>query len=431
MKKIIGLLIVLFTLFSCKEAEDVKQDISTVNKESKTYLLKTNDKWKLMLNDQEYYIKGVTFGMKVNSTNIDDYMKELSELGCNTIRTWGIGSETQILLDTAYKYNIKVILGIWLRHGQSGDNFDWINDVEGKKTQFDETLNNIKKYKNHPSLLMWCIGNEVILNLGTESEKIAYSQFLENLCSEVKKIDKNHLLSSASASVYDANYWAKLVPSLDLYGINAYGNDIGVISDSIKNLGIDKPYILTEFGAEGEWAVEKDKNGLPVEPPDEDKFSIIDKSWDDWILSKNNCLGGFVFNYGNSWDHGGVWLNMYMKNYKRPAYWAVKNIYCGDNSIRNPLLINKFEFTDNSIYKNQWVLVNYNVTNLNELINKEIYYNKRDGNNSEIIKLETKIENGNLYFKTPSVGGILKIYLFVYDKDNNLAIAQKSLNVNN
>lgn len=415
---------------SCKEGDNLKQNTSDINLNTKTSLVQENNKWNLLLNNREFYIKGVTFGEKFNSENIDTYMKDLQSLGVNTIRTWGIDDNTSLLLDTAYKYNIKVILGIWLRHGQNGDNFDWVNDEIGKKSQFDEAIHNVNKFKGHPALLMWCVGNEVILNLLTEKEKTEYCLFLDNLCKKIKIEDSNHLVSSASASTYDASYWAKYVPALDLYGINAYGNNISIISDTVEKFGNNKPYILTEFGAEGEWAVEKDNNNLPIEPSDDEKFSIIENSWNNWIFPKENCLGAFVFNYGSNWDHGGIWLNMYMKDYKRPSYWAVKKIFTSNNSVKNPIIIGNYEFTSDVVGKNQWLPISYEINSSYALEKIEMYYNKRDGNNSDIIKLETKLIDDKLYFKTPNINGVLKIYLFAYDAEKNLGIAQKSIKIN-
>ena len=56
-------------------------------------------------------------------------------MGVNTIRTWATGKNTKKLLDVAEKYNIKVMLGIWMRHGKPGmeadDSFNYLEDKKG------------------------------------------------------------------------------------------------------------------------------------------------------------------------------------------------------------------------------------------------------------------------------------------------------------
>lgn len=401
-----------------------------------TKIEESNGKWQLYSDNKPYYIKGITFGMKYDSRNIDKYMKELSELGCNTIRTWGTGEETEILLDSAQKYGIKVMLGLWLRHGRPGmegdDSFDWLHDDAGKKAQWEDTLKFVKKYKNHPALLLWGVGNEVILNIATDKEKIVYSEYLEKLIKEIKRIDGNHVISSAGAWVVDAEYWAKYVPSLDLYGLNVYGGGASIIDNEVKKLGVNKPYILTEFGAKGEWEAPKDRNGLPTEPSDEDKFNTIANGWNDWLVSKNTCLGGFVFNYGDGWDHGSIWLSLLMKDYIRPMYWATKKAFTNDNKIENPIKILKYEIPDNGFY-NEWIPVNIETEVDLKNLNIEMYYNQRTGSRTHkdaIFPLEIKKENGNkIYFKAPKIAGIIKVYIFLSDKDKNLGIAQKSIEI--
>ena len=78
---------------------------------SRSSLVEKDGKWTLLVDNKPYYINGVTFAIDYNEKNIDSYMQELKELGCNTIRTWGVGDGTQLLLDKADQYGIKVVLG--------------------------------------------------------------------------------------------------------------------------------------------------------------------------------------------------------------------------------------------------------------------------------------------------------------------------------
>jgi len=58
------------------------------------------------------------------------------------------------------RYGIKVINGFWL-----GQTTDYVNDSAYKSSTLTSILQWVNTYKNNPSVLMWDIGNEVLLNL--------------------------------------------------------------------------------------------------------------------------------------------------------------------------------------------------------------------------------------------------------------------------
>ncbi|NNM66780.1 MAG: hypothetical protein HKM06_02080 [Spirochaetales bacterium] len=397
-------------------------------------LQESHGKWTLLVDGKPYFVKGVTFGIAYTQKNIDLYMDQLVHLGCNTVRTWGVGADTQMLMDSAQRHGIKVMLGLWLRHGKAGmegdDAFDWVNDTAGREAQWTDTLEAVRKYKDDPALLMWGVGNEVILNIGTEKAKIAYAKFLEKLCLAIKKIDPNHLIASASAWTVDAAYWAKYDPAIDVYGLNVYGAGAAVVDKAVEKLGVDKPYLLTEFGAQGEWEVPKDSNGLPIEPSDQEKYSTIATGWTKWVENKPTCLGGFVFNFGNGWDHGAVWLSLMMKDYKRPMYWATLKAFTGKSPAVKPVMITQYEIQKNSAKPGDWVPISVATSGPSSGLQVSMYFNDRTGvreHRDAIFPLKIK---GNLSsgidFQVPKILGVLKIYVFISDEQKNLAIAQKS-----
>lgn len=216
------------------------------------------------------------------------------------------------------------MLGIWMRHGRPGaeadDSFDYINDTLGKQAMYDNAINIVKKYKNHPAILTWGIGNEVYLNIETDKEKIVYSELLERICSDIKKIDDKHPITSVEAWVFGADWWSKHVPSIDIYGVNVYAADTSVVAQELDKKGIDKPYIITEFGVRIEWEIEKDRNGVKPEPGDQEKYNIIADGYTDWIKNEPSCLGVYVFHYGNGFNFSAAWHLTHFNQMKRPQY---------------------------------------------------------------------------------------------------------------
>ncbi len=402
---------------------------------------KEGEKFILLVDKKPYYIKGVTYGIGADPEKIDGYMEDIKFLGANTIRTWGCGEkDTPILLDAAQRHGIKVMLGLWLRHGRSGmegdDNFNYAIDAEGKKAQYEDTLKWVAKFKDHPALLMWGVGNEVILNIGPEDQKIAYAQFLETLVKGIKAIDKKHPVASVSAWSIAWPYWTKYTPSLDVYAVNAYGAGMNVVENEWKQkCPPTKPYMVTEFGASGEWDAKPDGNGLKVEPDDKEKYETIANGWKNWVETKPMCLGGFVFNYGDGWDHGAVWLSFKMRSMLRPSYWGTRKAFTGLDPVNSMPIIDVFSFPVDQSKPDKWVKVKLNATDVDSKdLTIKFYYNKREGSRKKrdaIFLLESKGDMKKGYqVKVPQENGVVKMYAFVSDEQKNLSISQTSFIVN-
>ncbi|NQZ79081.1 MAG: cellulase family glycosylhydrolase, partial [Ekhidna sp.] len=217
-----------------------------------------------MVNDKPFEIKGATFGYDEQVPNYGYYFNDLKSLGVNTIRTWATGENTQALLDSAKAYGIKVMVGIWMRHGKPGmeadDSFDYLKDKSGMEAMYDNAIQVVEQYKDHPAVLTWGVGNEVYLNMETDTEKEAYSKLLERICAKIKAIDSKHPIVSVEAWTFGLDWWEKWVPSIDIYGINCYGPGANMLQDELDKREIVKPYVITEFGVTGEWESPKDEN---------------------------------------------------------------------------------------------------------------------------------------------------------------------------
>lgn len=389
----------------------------------------------LFVDGKPYYINGMTFGKKVEAGQIDEDMKTLKELGVNTIRTWGTGAKSKTLFDAAHRHGIKVMAGIWMRHGRPGaegdDSFNWLSDQKGIQVQCDGAIETVKMYKDHPAILFWGIGNEVYLNCATKAEKVAYSKFLGKLCKEIKRIDPKHLISSSCAWSMGVPYWDKYCPDIDVYGVNSYGAGVGVLEGEFKRLKAKKPYVLTEFGPRGEWDAPKDKNGLKMEPTDLEKWDAIAKGWSEWINPSKICLGGFIFNFGDvdDFNFASVWLSLKLLDCYRPQYWATRQALTGKKP-PHAFPMATFKIPKDTGKKGKWVDVKLAVKDRDsKRFEISFFYNqrlegaprhKRDG----IYPLEYKgsLKKG-FKVKVPEEKGLIKVYALVKDDTKNLGIA--------
>ncbi|WP_282043226.1 glycoside hydrolase family 2 TIM barrel-domain containing protein [Winogradskyella flava] len=405
---------------------------------SQTQIEKIQNNWILKVDGQPFDIKGVTFGYEKDVKNYDTYFEDLESLGVNTIRTWATGKNTLQLLDAAEKHGFKVMVGIWMRHGRPGmeddDHFDYLKDKEGMEAMYTTSIKTVETYKNHPAVLTWGVANEVYINTATDEEKLAYSKFLERVCSNIKALDPNHPITSIEAWTFGLEWWQKYVPSIDIYGLNSYGAGVNFLQDEMDKRNIDKPYIITEFGVTGEWDLPSDKNGIKIEPSDSEKYETIVKGYREWISNKPSCLGVYVFHYNNGPEFGSVWLATHVNSYTRPPYWAIREAFTGKKPQNNVPKVDAFVLPDGAFKSGTWISVELMVSDVeNEKLDVSFSYNQRTGSRKRRNQILTLNHRGNLSdgfeVELPEEDGAIKIYVNVKDSYNNLGIASSSIQV--
>ncbi|WP_394749210.1 glycoside hydrolase family 2 TIM barrel-domain containing protein [Spongiimicrobium salis] len=403
---------------------------------AQTTVVKQDSIWTLLVNGKSFDVKGVTFGYDREVDHYETYFKDLKSIGVNTIRIWATNKNTAKLLDAAHAYDIKVMVGIWMRHGRPGmeadDSFNYLEDKEGMETMYTNALTIVEQYKNHPALLSWGVGNEVYLNIATDAEKEAYSKLLERICSSIKDADKNHPIVSVEAWTFGLDWWQKFVPSIDIYGLNSYGPGAQYLNSELKKRAIDKPYIITEFGVTGEWDIKEKLNDVVVEPTDQEKYDAIVLGYQNWIKNKPNCLGVYIFHYANGKDFIAPWLFTHHRDKIRPQYWAIREAYTGKKPLNNTPEIIKFELPDTAVQSGTWIPITLEVfDNEQENLAVSFYYNQRSGSRKRRDQINTLNFKGSLEdgFKLllPKENGPIKIYAHVSDTAGNLGIATSSI----
>ena len=403
---------------------------------AQTIVEKINDKWQMQVNGIPFELKGATFGYDEDVENYEKYFRELQFLGVNTIRTWATGDHTPALLDMAEKYDIKVMVGIWMRHGRPGmeddDSFNYLEDFEGIEVMYENALNTVEQYKDHPAVLTWGVGNEVYLNTATDEEKEAYSNVLERICSEIKRLDPDHPVTSVEAWTFGLDWWEKYVPSIDIYGLNSYGFGASLLASELKKREIDKPFIITEFGVTGEWDIQEEKNGIKLEPSDDQKYEAIVGGYNDWIKDEPSCLGVYVFHYADGDKFLAPWLFTHFNGKTRPQYWAIREAYTNEKPLNNVPAIQTFELPDSVFKSGTWVPVELMVSDVEEEdLELSFYYNQRTGSRKRRDQLNLLESRGDLdsgfEILLPEEDGAIKVYVCVKDSYNNAGIASSSV----
>ena len=116
-------------------------------------LVRCETGWQLLRDDKPYYVKGA---------GGSGSLEMLAKAGANSNRTWGVDNtdEAWSRLDEAEKNGLSVAQGIWLGHERHGMDY---SDYGQVVQQIDQTLKYVRDLKHHPAILVWGIGNYLIL----------------------------------------------------------------------------------------------------------------------------------------------------------------------------------------------------------------------------------------------------------------------------
>lgn len=249
----------------------------------KVEVVKNQNGYLLTRGGQPYYIKGA---------GGHHYLDELVALGGNSIRTWS-AENAQEILDQAHQRGLTVMFGLWIQHERHG--FDYNDEVAVKK-QLERFTDIVRNYKDHPALLLWCIGNEA--DLFYTNTKVWNAT--QDIAQMIHREDPNHPTSLVTAGL-DSNEVQEVltkVPDLDIYGFNTYG-DIEMHSNNIKKYGWKGPYIISEWGPNGHWEVEKTKWGAPIEQTSTQKAASYAKRYNQFIASKKATVLALMYSFGD------------------------------------------------------------------------------------------------------------------------------------
>lgn len=260
--------------------------------------------YRLFVNGKEFFVKGV--GCEGGD------VAALAEHGGNSFRTWmdqeGHPSE-QSVLDEAQKYGLKVLMGLEL--GRERHGYDY-NDQAWVAQQFDTIKAKVLKYKDHPALLAWSIGNEI--NLGAENLKVFDA--VNDISRMIHEVDQNHLTTFTLAGIgkREADYIREHCTDVDFISIQMYA-DIENLATRLSDAGWDGPYMVTEWGATGHWEVARTEWDVAIEPTSQEKaLSFIERYRVAIASDPVHCMGSYAFLWGQKQERTPTWYGMFLEN---------------------------------------------------------------------------------------------------------------------
>jgi len=286
----------------------------------------------LLVNGQPFLIKGVGYSPipigrdTVGCGDVNDYFTTehrgiyirdlpiLRAMGTNTIRLWGWCNEQDHteFLDLAWNGGVDpiyVIVSFWIDEGVITR--AELGEPSARSRVAGQFCSMIEKVKDHPAVLMWCIGNELNSEwkYGVDPNFAVLDPNLFTLIDE---------LAEAAHSSEGPNYhpvttplmdlvlvptiggYDPSVPHLDLWGANVYrGSSFGTLFMDYASV-TTKPLVILEYGIDS-------YDSLTCQ---EDETAQADFAEDLWHEIKSNasqsdsnrvCIGGSIMEYSDEW----------------------------------------------------------------------------------------------------------------------------------
>ena len=273
----------------------MSQDIK-VKPVVKVEIKKEGAGYQLMRNGKPYFIKGA---------GAAGYLDRIAAYGGNSVRTWGTRNAQQ-LLDSAEKYGLTVLLGLSVVAERHGFNYD---DPVAVKKQLERLSAEVIKYKDHPALLAWGIGNE--LNLSYKNPKVWDA--VNDIAKMIHKEDPNHPASTVLAGINqkEIDYIKTNAPAIDFLSINTYGG-MATLPEKVAAAGWKGPYVITEWGPTGHWECLQTSWKAPIEESSSEKAAVYKSRYAYSVeRDRENCLGSYVFLWGQKQERTPTWYGIF------------------------------------------------------------------------------------------------------------------------
>lgn len=382
--------------------------------------------YQLFRNGQPYFIKGAGGGA---------FPARIAAYGGNSIRTWGTRG-AQRILDSAQKYGLTVLMGLDVARERHGFNYD---DTAAVRKQLDNLRKEVLKYKDHPALLAWGIGNE--LNLQYKNPKVWDA--VNEISKMIHELDPDHPTCTVLAGINKGlvDHIKARTPDIDMLAVNTYGG-LATLPRTIQASGWNGPYMVTEWGPTGHWEGLQTPWKSSIEETSSEK-ALVYKTRYEYSVQRDTgkCLGSYVFLWGQKQERTPTWYGVFTENgeesevvdvmqYLWSGKWpenkaphiysfqvngkkAVESVYLSPG-IEYPALATAMD-PDMDQLSYRWELMP-EPTQLSEGGDFEARPKAIEG-------LITPGKEGRCTFKAPEKTGAYRLFVYITDGNNNVATA--------
>ncbi len=236
MKNLIVLFLIALIVYSCTNNDRI--DVVSISGR------------KVLVNDNPYLIKGICYhpvpkgSDKRSFDNLTEDLALMVEAGINTIRVYEPITEKSVL-DEIDAAGLKVVLGFGYNQG---GNFDILSGT---------FIDYVNKYKSHPAILFWELGNEYNYHPEWFDGNIQnWYTALNNAAELIHQNDLSHPVTTAHGELPDS-LALSMCPNIDVWGMNVYRWDNPETIFAQWSAVSSKPMYLSEAGADSYMTVKK------------------------------------------------------------------------------------------------------------------------------------------------------------------------------
>lgn len=227
-------------------------------------------------------------------------LNQLAESGAQVIRVYR--ESDAWVLDAAQALGLKVVMGLWVGHPRHGFRLD---DAEAMRAQEEDIRRFVTRYRSHPAILAWGVGNEV--ETGEADPMPAWNE-VNRLAGVVKALDPTRptMMVVADTSLDRLKLLADCCANVDLLGINLYAGAVFDLPQRLRSAGITKPVVVAELGPLGQWQAGRKPWGAPVELTSREKAAFYRKALAA-LHAEPQVRGVFPFLWGAKQEQTATW----------------------------------------------------------------------------------------------------------------------------
>ena len=407
-----------------------KDKVLVANENHTVYLKKDSTNFKLFRNGKHFKMRGATGKTQ---------LKSLAAIGGNTIRVYDT-INIKSVLDDAHHNKLAVIVEIPIP--KNSNNYNFYASEENTIQLKNDVKKFVRKYKNHPALLLWNLGNE--LDYPLTINKNSFINTFNNLIDIIHQEDRNHLVSTTLIPSLSQTLGIHLHSSkIDLLGFNAFGNlkRINPLIKKVSYISTTLPYFIAEYGINGPWEEKMTPWQVPIEQTSTKKAEQYTNTYNNFVENNENSLGDLVFYWGQKQEHTHTWFSIFDEHgRKSEVFYAIKS-YWGNTTSKQELppqikylLIDgkgandKLVFSTNT-QKNIEVLLETQSPKDSTFVYKwEVYAEGWDYNQTEkedkpkkILETDAVLNKKTLAFSVPQKEGAYRVFVYIYDDKGNFS----------
>jgi hypothetical protein len=276
------------------------KNTSTYKGSRKVTIQKKNGRYNFYKDGKPFVVKG-----GAGFTHI----KELAACGGNTMICWDT-SKLDNTLKEAEQNNVFVIIGLDIPGGQD---VAFYNSERNVAALYNAYIQLVSRYKDRPSLLAWCLGNELVVPFSFTPTPF-YKTF-NRILVQIHNIDPHHPVSTSVINIAKRRImmiqWR--MPALDFFCINIYNSIKHLQQDlNIIKLVWRGPYLIGEWAPMGGWEAPVTMWQAPIENTSTKKAEQFYEFYNKHMPLKDpRFLGSVTFYWGSRQEYTQTWFSIF------------------------------------------------------------------------------------------------------------------------